>query len=408
MASLDACLRLLQGPSDEQRFAGLLMVTKFLSVSDLDDASVQFGDAVVVNGGGGGDAVSVRRQLFDAIGDDFLKRLLKTSDGDGGDGGSLHRNLALSVISTFVADEYVARRMRSATPVFLKVLRSGWQAPSPAASSTGAPVRPPPTPPTLVHAIIDALRCLAGVLHACDDVVEQIGVVKVAASVVCAASTLARAPGMPDTDDIMRGIVQRRAANKAAAEEALRKKTTATPGGSHGDGSGDDDADDGTAVAATSAANPSGSSSGSSNSSSRSSGSGSSGQSASGGGDAATASTSPSVGVGSDAGSGVPPSLPEDIVQSCTSGLFLARRVILSSSFSSAAGVRRVSGRSSSGSSTSGGTEADFVAAIAGLLVHVVPEVSLAALDVLRTAMEVPSVCTAVFNGACPMGLERG
>ena len=243
MASLDACLRLLQGPSDEQRFAGLLMVTKFLSVSDLDGASVQFGDAVVVNGGGGSDAVSVRRQLFDAIGDDFLKRLLKTSDGDGGDGGSLHRNLALSVISTFVADEYVARRMRSATPVFLKVLRSGWQAPSPAASSTGAPVRPPPTPPTLVHAIIDALRCLAGVLHACDDVVEQIGVVKVAASVVCAASTLARAPGMPDTDDIMRGIVQRRAANKAAAEEALRKKTTATPGGSHGDGSGDDDAD---------------------------------------------------------------------------------------------------------------------------------------------------------------------
>ena len=109
----------------------------------------------------------------------------------------------------------------------------------------------------------------------------------------------------------------------------------------------------------------------------------------------------------SDAGISVPPSLPEDIVQSCTSGLFLARRVILSSSFSRAAGARRVSGRSSSGSA-SGGTEADFVAAIAGLLVHVVPEVSLAALDVLRTAMEVPSVCTAVFNGACPMGLERG
>ncbi|XP_024533049.1 neurochondrin isoform X1 [Selaginella moellendorffii] len=59
MASLDECLKLLRGSNDEQRLVGLLLATKFVS---------------------GGDAQAVH-EVFDAIGFQFVDRLLRTGLG---------------------------------------------------------------------------------------------------------------------------------------------------------------------------------------------------------------------------------------------------------------------------------------------------------------------------------------
>lgn len=56
--SLDDCLKLLKGERDEQRLAGLLVVTKFCK---------------------GDDAVSLRK-IYDAVGPRFLDRLLRTGN----------------------------------------------------------------------------------------------------------------------------------------------------------------------------------------------------------------------------------------------------------------------------------------------------------------------------------------
>ncbi|KAL3700351.1 hypothetical protein R1sor_018373 [Riccia sorocarpa] len=56
-ASLDECLRLLRGGTDEQRFVGLLMVTKFVKGDDVDTV----------------------RKVFDAIGFQSIDRLIKSS-----------------------------------------------------------------------------------------------------------------------------------------------------------------------------------------------------------------------------------------------------------------------------------------------------------------------------------------
>ncbi|KAI3442182.1 uncharacterized protein J3R85_001504, partial [Psidium guajava] len=56
--SLDDCLKLLKGERDEQRLAGLLLVTKFCKGNDL---------------------ASLRR-IYDAVGTQFLDRLLRTGN----------------------------------------------------------------------------------------------------------------------------------------------------------------------------------------------------------------------------------------------------------------------------------------------------------------------------------------
>lgn len=54
--SLDDCLKLLKGERDEQRLAGLLLVTKFCK----------------------GDDVASLRKVYEAVGIQFLDRLLRT------------------------------------------------------------------------------------------------------------------------------------------------------------------------------------------------------------------------------------------------------------------------------------------------------------------------------------------
>lgn len=56
--SLDDCLKLLKGERDEQRLAGLLLVTKFCK---------------------GDDVVSLRK-VYDVVGARFLDRLLRTGN----------------------------------------------------------------------------------------------------------------------------------------------------------------------------------------------------------------------------------------------------------------------------------------------------------------------------------------
>ncbi|KAF8034927.1 hypothetical protein BT93_C1066 [Corymbia citriodora subsp. variegata] len=56
--SLDDCLKLLKGERDEQRLAGLLLVTKFCK----------------------GDDLTSLRKIYDAVGTQFLDRLLRTGN----------------------------------------------------------------------------------------------------------------------------------------------------------------------------------------------------------------------------------------------------------------------------------------------------------------------------------------
>ncbi|XP_060208842.1 uncharacterized protein LOC132636153 isoform X2 [Lycium barbarum] len=74
-ASLDDCLKLLRGERDEQRLAGLLLVTKFCNKDDHT--------AIL--------------KVYDAVGPQFLRRLLRTGTGKGGDGGNRDAYLQLSI-----------------------------------------------------------------------------------------------------------------------------------------------------------------------------------------------------------------------------------------------------------------------------------------------------------------------
>ncbi|XP_059288446.1 uncharacterized protein LOC132041769 isoform X2 [Lycium ferocissimum] len=74
-ASLDDCLKLLRGERDEQRLAGLLLVTKFCNKDDHT--------AIL--------------KVYDAVGPQFLHRLLRTGTGKGGDGGNRDAYLQLSI-----------------------------------------------------------------------------------------------------------------------------------------------------------------------------------------------------------------------------------------------------------------------------------------------------------------------
>ncbi|KAK3211603.1 hypothetical protein Dsin_016309 [Dipteronia sinensis] len=106
--SLEDCLKLLKGERDEQRLAGLLLVTKFCK---------------------GDDVVSLRR-VYDAVGVRFLDRLLRTGlgkgnvSGSGGDNRDVYLQLSVTVLATFcrVLEIASSEDMISKMPLILEII----------------------------------------------------------------------------------------------------------------------------------------------------------------------------------------------------------------------------------------------------------------------------------------------
>ncbi|XP_040971610.1 neurochondrin isoform X1 [Gossypium hirsutum] len=112
--SLQDCLKLLKGEQDEQRLAGLLLVTKSCKSDDL---------------------VSLRA-IYDAVGPHFLDRLLRTGLGKGvvssgsGENRDAYLQLSVSVLSAFcrVSEIASSKEMVSKVPMIFEVMsmnRSG-------------------------------------------------------------------------------------------------------------------------------------------------------------------------------------------------------------------------------------------------------------------------------------------
>ncbi|KAK2659665.1 hypothetical protein Ddye_006198 [Dipteronia dyeriana] len=106
--SLEDCLKLLKGERDEQRLAGLLLVTKFCK---------------------GDDVVSLRR-VYDAVGVRFLDRLLRTGlgkgngRGSGGDNRDAYLQLSVTVLAAFCRVPEIASSedMVSKMPLILEII----------------------------------------------------------------------------------------------------------------------------------------------------------------------------------------------------------------------------------------------------------------------------------------------
>lgn len=104
--SLDDCLKLLKGERDEQRLAGLLLVTKFCNGDDL---------------------VSLRK-VYNAVGVHFLDRLLRTGMGkgsvSGGDNRDMYLQLSVTVLAAFcrVPDIAASKEMVSKIPLILEIM----------------------------------------------------------------------------------------------------------------------------------------------------------------------------------------------------------------------------------------------------------------------------------------------
>ncbi|PON71297.1 Neurochondrin [Parasponia andersonii] len=106
--ALEDCLKLLKGERDEQRLAGLLLVTKFCS----------------------GDDLSSLRRVYDAVGVLFLDRLLRTGAGKGtstsnaGDNRDAYLKLSITVLAAFcrVPDLAASQDMVSKIPLLLEIL----------------------------------------------------------------------------------------------------------------------------------------------------------------------------------------------------------------------------------------------------------------------------------------------
>lgn len=107
--SLEDCLKLLQGERDEQRLAGLLLVTKFCSRED--HASI--------------------RRVYDAVGVRFLDRLLRTGmgkatvRGDQGHNQDAYLQLSVTVLAAFCRIPEIAssKDMVSKIPLVLEIMR---------------------------------------------------------------------------------------------------------------------------------------------------------------------------------------------------------------------------------------------------------------------------------------------
>ncbi|KAL1210380.1 hypothetical protein V5N11_006711 [Cardamine amara subsp. amara] len=105
--SLDECLKLLKGERDEQRLAGLLLVTKFCKNDDV---------------------VSLKK-VYEAIGSHFLDRLLRTGSGsgDGVDNRDVYLQLSVTVLAAFcrVPDIASSEAMVSRIPLILEIMSKG-------------------------------------------------------------------------------------------------------------------------------------------------------------------------------------------------------------------------------------------------------------------------------------------
>ncbi|KAM6589920.1 hypothetical protein CsatA_012525 [Cannabis sativa] len=104
--TLEDCLKLLRGDRDEQRLAGLLLVTKFCK----------------------GDDLSSLRRIYDAVGVRFLDRLLRTGagtvTGNAGDNREAYLQLSITVLAAFcrVPDIAASQDMVSKIPLILEIL----------------------------------------------------------------------------------------------------------------------------------------------------------------------------------------------------------------------------------------------------------------------------------------------
>ncbi|KAI7987574.1 Neurochondrin [Camellia lanceoleosa] len=109
--SLEDCLKLLKGERDEQRLAGLLLVTKFCNKDDY---------------------ASIRR-VYDAVGVRFLDRLLRTGMGklgvieSGGDNHDAYLQLSITVLAAFCRVPEIASSedMASKIPLILEIMSNG-------------------------------------------------------------------------------------------------------------------------------------------------------------------------------------------------------------------------------------------------------------------------------------------
>ncbi|GAB2229422.1 hypothetical protein Droror1_Dr00023562 [Drosera rotundifolia] len=105
---LEDCLRLLRGERDEQRLAGLLLVTKICNKDDLD---------------------SIRR-VYEAVGVRFLDRLLRTgignanATGGGNENQDLYLQLSVTILSVFCRVMQIAALddMVSKIPLILQIM----------------------------------------------------------------------------------------------------------------------------------------------------------------------------------------------------------------------------------------------------------------------------------------------
>lgn len=105
---LQECLKLLKGERDEQRLAGLLLVTKFCKSDDIASLGV----------------------IYDAVGPHFLDRLLKTGLGKGvvssgsGENRDAYLQLSITVLSAFsrVSEIASSKEMVSTIPMIIEVL----------------------------------------------------------------------------------------------------------------------------------------------------------------------------------------------------------------------------------------------------------------------------------------------
>ncbi|KAM5564397.1 hypothetical protein ABKV19_018805 [Rosa sericea] len=102
--ALDDCLKLLKGERDEQRLAGLLLVTKFCK----------------------GDDLSSLLTIYDAVGVQFLDRLLRTGMGKGSisENQEAYLQLSVTVLAAFcrVPEIAASNDMVSKIPLVLEVL----------------------------------------------------------------------------------------------------------------------------------------------------------------------------------------------------------------------------------------------------------------------------------------------
>lgn len=105
--SLDDCLKLFRGERDEQRLAGLLVVTKFCNKDDH----------------------TAIRKIYDALGPQFLHRLLRTGIGKGSDVGSsdnrdAYLQLSITVLAAFCRVPQIAasEEMINKIPLILEAI----------------------------------------------------------------------------------------------------------------------------------------------------------------------------------------------------------------------------------------------------------------------------------------------